>query len=512
MAAIVPTETVAFTITKDNWQQRSKMEELRLADSERGSLIDAYESDGSFVRYVQQKDDEDVPIVDNYEWLWGASEGADGSAGDTLGSNKPDQGYNAQSITFWGWLQSDIDYFRANGYVPDEKLTTLTGLINSSGSWAAGFASFEAFCEYCAGTLYESSSDYGFRRCATLDSNGTPVMTRGYAEPGDVLGYWLVEDLVLAYNHLTHCRFNAFDNVSRESWTKVGSDNMDGDIVIDIAALPVYEHPIDYTLNDDDREIAWVDNFLKLAIWDADEEYYVRYTIDIDQYKINVTEIIPDGSGGETETEVLSDLTSLEITLGVPEIEISDDFDSATTTATSIDFDDGATNTYSRDFPAGTGRAGAFLVWNDDADGFSGTISENLYGKSADIEGSTGETTFGYLETKVDYDGSATPPDREAEIQGTEFNFNIHSPLTITPKFAYAFRKTVSGSTSAPDGYVGSFAEPSANDGTSLDISTATKLKIGYTETDDTSETDTVQRLYAAFIGKGLFSNGIPDP
>ena len=46
--------------------------------------------------------------------------------------------------------------------------------------------------------MYTSAEDYGFRRCTGVDENGDFVFTRGSAQAGDILGEWIVEDVLSA--------------------------------------------------------------------------------------------------------------------------------------------------------------------------------------------------------------------------------------------------------------------------------------------------------------------------
>ena len=289
MPPIIPTETVPFTITIDNWMQYGKLEELRLADSERGSLMDADDENDYFVRYRERVDGLSEPIVDNYQWVWGNEDGADGSEDDSMPNNVPplrpdslDQGFNAQDFLFWEWLQVDIEYFCLNRYTYPEVPADLSSIF-SGGSWSLQFPSFEAFCEYCGGTLYTSSEDYGLRR-GILDVDGNLVMTRStgsvelpFAGAGDVLGFWLVEDLILAYNNLTHCY-----NASPSSWIdggKITSEGLYGGIVIETEYLATEGEDTTFTLNGSVKDVYNNGNYTEwfLVIWDADIEYFVQY-------------------------------------------------------------------------------------------------------------------------------------------------------------------------------------------------------------------------------------------
>lgn len=188
--------SVPFTISKDNYWQLDKMEELRLALSERYAFVMPTEGAAEYRSYS---------IVDGaYSWIKGND-----SVDDTLGANEPLKGFNLQAYTFYNEQQIAIQDELVFLYAyPDSSYYDIDADIYDFVDFKidVSFKSFLEFCKYCGGTLYTSDEDYGWRRVSEI-TDGEPVFSRGAAEIGDYLGGWLVEDLVLAYEHLKTAQF-----------------------------------------------------------------------------------------------------------------------------------------------------------------------------------------------------------------------------------------------------------------------------------------------------------------
>ncbi|GAF74832.1 unnamed protein product, partial [marine sediment metagenome] len=175
--------SVPFTVNGTNWRELDKLEEIRLGFSERNQAqgYSPLKWDGTF---------------------WGSG---DGTSADTLQNNEPVGGYAMPSAIFFAVIHDEAVSFAAKPWVSSEPYD-----LNDPPDKLA-FGSFHDFCEYCGGTLYTSPTDYGWRRAVDATDIDNPTFIRGYARGGDILGPWLIEDIVLAMENAT-----AYD------WTRLG--------------------------------------------------------------------------------------------------------------------------------------------------------------------------------------------------------------------------------------------------------------------------------------------------
>jgi len=178
-----------FTLNHDNFQTLEKLEELRLAFSER-----YYACTGKFCKYVWQDN--------TYRWVDG-----DGTASDTLQNTMPtitDQpvGHNLQAVAFYRRIQ---DFINDGGAVADD-WPRLIKFASPDAETSPFFETIEAFFQTVGGDLYTSAEDFGLRRAADTAPDGSPVIVRGLAEPGDILGPWLIDDLIACLSAITATR------------------------------------------------------------------------------------------------------------------------------------------------------------------------------------------------------------------------------------------------------------------------------------------------------------------
>ncbi|MDD3276075.1 MAG: hypothetical protein PHP93_03380 [Kiritimatiellales bacterium] len=169
-----------FTISGENWQQIEKLEEIRLAYSERCKFSGQY----GWQKYVWKDG--------WYQWVQG-----DGSEADRLQNNIPahGKGFNLQTLNFWSAIQVFFTRVESMAWLNDAYQQTQ-------------HVTFKQFCQRAGGGLYTSETDYGFRRVIEYDDDKNPVFRRlfmegegayeNYMEPGDIIGPWVLEDILLA--------------------------------------------------------------------------------------------------------------------------------------------------------------------------------------------------------------------------------------------------------------------------------------------------------------------------
>jgi hypothetical protein len=178
-----------FTLNHDNFQTLEKLEELRLAFSER-----YYACNGKFRKYVWQDN--------TYRWVDG-----DGTASDTLQNTMPTiadlpVGHNLQAVAFYRGIQ---DFINDGGAVADD-WPRLIKFARPDAETAPFFETIDAFFQTVGGDLYTSAEDFGLRRSVETNPDGSPIMVRGLAEPGDILGPWLIDDLIACLSAITATR------------------------------------------------------------------------------------------------------------------------------------------------------------------------------------------------------------------------------------------------------------------------------------------------------------------
>jgi len=193
--------SVPFTITKDNWQQIDKLEELRLAYSERSVVFT-----GNHRRYIWN------PTSAIYEWKDG-----DGTAADKLQNNLPDHGkkFNAQCVAFFRGIQDFVLGYCGNA------ARSLTDDLTGSPSVPSGYYSYLNFLYYgeanaskeffraAGGGLFVDENTFGFRRATgAANENGKLIISRGAAQEQDVLGAWIIDDLLTALRRMTGAQQN----------------------------------------------------------------------------------------------------------------------------------------------------------------------------------------------------------------------------------------------------------------------------------------------------------------
>lgn len=173
-----------FTINGSNFQTMEKLEELRRAYSERSKFAGL-----GWKKYIWMPEGA-------YQWVDG-----DGTENDTLQSNTPShgKGFNLQSAEFWIWPQVLFVGIESYAWLEDD-------YQKPSG------VTFREFCERAGGGLYSPATDekpeeWGFRRVTEYGEDGKPIFIRcndlsgvNFVSPGDILGYWLIEDLISAYS------------------------------------------------------------------------------------------------------------------------------------------------------------------------------------------------------------------------------------------------------------------------------------------------------------------------
>jgi len=217
-----------FTVDGTNFQALEKLEELRLAYSERvytalprtaqssvSVSVPLYKNAGvagSTINYTPPYGHQRyVWDAVSKEWTW---ETGDGLAGDSVPS-----GVNIQAYRFFNEMQKVVacecwrfakfgespynsDEARPEGYynyaIAD--IAFSPNFENFSPYYHAEGQGCEKFFQYAG--LWEDADNWGFRRAVTT-SDGVPVIGRGFFEPGDILGSWIIEDLVCAFEKLT---------------------------------------------------------------------------------------------------------------------------------------------------------------------------------------------------------------------------------------------------------------------------------------------------------------------
>lgn len=187
--------SVPFTIDQNDvgsWQEGA--EELRLAYSERNHAASLVSPQYKKFEWHKTADaTETTPEQGFYRWVTG-----DGTDADKL----PDR-TNLQSWIFWFWMQNFYQGSVGN-FVPVD--ATLAGKTLGQRN-DVKFASWLDFCEKVGGGLYDDSDPlnikYGWRRMVTYqeDESGDPIYLRGLHQEGDLIGPWIVEDMVLAANN-----------------------------------------------------------------------------------------------------------------------------------------------------------------------------------------------------------------------------------------------------------------------------------------------------------------------
>lgn len=178
-----------FTLTGRNFQTLEKLEELRLAFSER-----YYACNGRFRKYVWQDN--------TYQWVDG-----DGTAADSLQSTRPTianqpAGHNLQAIAFFRGIQ---DFINDGGAASDDWPRLIKFAIRDAEA-SPFFETIESFFQAVGGDLYRSADDFGLRRAVDLAQNGSPVIVRGLCQTGDILGPWLIDDLIACLSAITATR------------------------------------------------------------------------------------------------------------------------------------------------------------------------------------------------------------------------------------------------------------------------------------------------------------------
>lgn len=178
-----------FTLTSLNFQTLEKLEELRLAFSER-----YYACNGKFRKYVWQDD--------TYQWVDG-----DGTAADILQNTLPTidgqpVGHNLQAVAFYRGIQ---DFINDGGATANDWPKLIKFSIPDAET-SPFFETIEPFFQAVGGDLYTSAEDFGLRRAVDVDAQGTPVIVRGLAVPGDILGPWLIDDLIACLSSITATR------------------------------------------------------------------------------------------------------------------------------------------------------------------------------------------------------------------------------------------------------------------------------------------------------------------
>jgi hypothetical protein len=182
---------MSFTVDYTNWQTAAKLEELRLAYSERMAV-----TAGGFRRYGN-----DV----NGKGIWSSG---DASAADVFAI-----GTDAHHVNFMGTMQG----FAANADVLDRFVSasdspkTFAELAGES-----DMTPFEFLCKEVLGTetgLYDGE-DFGFRR-----STDGETFSRGAIQAGDIIGEWLFEDLASVFDVLLLTKADLEWDVDAE-WTE----------------------------------------------------------------------------------------------------------------------------------------------------------------------------------------------------------------------------------------------------------------------------------------------------
>lgn len=180
--------SVPFTIDATNWQQIEKLEELRLAYSERSYLVT-----GKYKKFVWDA------TASIYKWIDG-----DGTEADKLQNNIPahGKGFNGQCVEFFSGIQG----FLFNNF--QLLARSLTDDLAGADNIYFGFASTAGmeFFKSVGGNLWVSETDFGFRHNdGTKDIEGAFVFERGWrtSAAGDVVGYWQVEDILAVLKRYT---------------------------------------------------------------------------------------------------------------------------------------------------------------------------------------------------------------------------------------------------------------------------------------------------------------------
>ena len=306
MAYTPPTTTSAFTTpTAANFLTVELWEELRLADSERTNFMP---NDGAFWIYSEATAGTDV-----YEW----DDNGNGESTDSMMNHIPTQGFSGQEYLFFDGLQYDVEYtFIDNRYCYPTPADYSGDDIHDGSDWLLNFQSFLDFCRYCGGSMWDSDTvgEYGFRKCVEMDSSGQPIFTRGNIEEGDILGYWLAEDLILCYENLTHCYYES--KPTNTAAFRLDESGISGDTDAIITQTYKAVDP-DLVINgktvliNDGAGSEWY-----VDVYDYNNDYDTRYTIDRD---LNIYETV----NGGTKTLKFANQASLTITITVPDITIN---------------------------------------------------------------------------------------------------------------------------------------------------------------------------------------------
>jgi hypothetical protein len=218
---------MSFTVNGTNWQTAAKLEELRMAYSERlyvrSGVWRKWRNDGS----------------GKGEWVIG-----DGTSGDALAV-----GTDISHSLFFSEMQQFLSSsFNIQLFVPPgdyssnrADVSTLAELATAA-SMAGG--AWEYLCKEVLGTgtgLYDGTN-YGFRR-STDGVTFTRAAPGGAMAAGDIIGEWVFEDLKDVFNALTITRVaagEAYDGVSLAEGSSFGHETLAEAKAAAVTAKTVY--------------------------------------------------------------------------------------------------------------------------------------------------------------------------------------------------------------------------------------------------------------------------------
>lgn len=201
-----------FTITRDNWRQADKLEELHRAASEREAVWS--DRQNSFLIYFCQEWEEGG--VKHYHTGWGVH---------------PDQGYHSLFPITEGIGQSENPIIQSAEFFSGMQLVR-QGHYDAGVPWYIGDAGnldtpdwWAAASAENGGVNFVDYENYGYRRCTEMDAEGNPVFQFGKMEPGDIIGYWIIEDLLTSFKHMT--KFRPESSSTSFSATRFSSGQME---------------------------------------------------------------------------------------------------------------------------------------------------------------------------------------------------------------------------------------------------------------------------------------------
>lgn len=193
-----------FTINASNFQLVSKMEELRIAVSERSRMLSA-----GWVYW--NSEDEILQLTSDY---------------DKHINNGFSQGVNCQDYKIWSALQSYAYACIFGAINPDNDYSGWNATGPSPTYYSIyGDNYFLAFCSEIGGGVYGGPDDYGFRRwIGEYNEDGTKKFQRGYAQNGDYLGSWIIDDLKSILSHIRASQ--GTPSSTESSWTAWYGDSV----------------------------------------------------------------------------------------------------------------------------------------------------------------------------------------------------------------------------------------------------------------------------------------------